>query len=81
MPRTKQETIPRPFRFQPETLAQLDALCEYHEGMTRSDVLRLLVTRAYHAAFGKNAPLPDPPPVRPGPKPNPEPQSANKRKR
>lgn len=77
----KQETIGRHFRFQPETLAQLDALRGRHGGITRSDMLRLLVTKSYHETFGKAATLPDPPPVRPGPKPTPKSKSANKRKR
>jgi hypothetical protein len=82
MTRSKQETIPRPFRFQAETLAQLDALCAYHNGMTRTDVLRLLVSRAYRAAYGKNATLPDPPPMPKGRRPSAESEakSANRRK-
>jgi hypothetical protein len=81
MGRSKHETIPRQFRFQAETLAQLDALCERSGGITRSDMLRLLVTKAYHAEFGRHASLPDPAPVRPGPKPSLTARSASKKKR
>jgi hypothetical protein len=73
-----QETIARHFRLQPESMAQLDALCERHGGITRSDMLRMMITTFYHTTFGKNATLPDPPTLQRGRKPA---ERAKKRKR